>query len=262
MSGTFQGKVTMKKNSKGVMKKTMTLPASFMKTAVTKIVKTQIARATENKQIGWQVESNTQHNSPIGAADCVPLVQEITNGVTAQARVGDRVKPKSLKVRGILSFNPDDCNTSQNIYARVLILAQKNIKTGQAVSAGGVDTGRLLKPSLVGAPETAFAGATMDLNTPVNTELFRVYMDKVIKFTVSTVSGGGREAMPLYSARWSKVFKQLPASFTYDQGNGDWANNFAPFLAIGYAYSDGTAPDTITTKLISNVLSVLDYEDA
>jgi len=262
MSGTFKGQVTMKKNRKGVMKKTMTLPASFMKTAVTKIVKNQIARASENKQVGWWVESNTQHNSGISSADCVPLVQQIGQGITAQTRVGDRVKPKSLKLKGVLSFNPDDCNTSQNIYARVLILAQKNIKTGSAVLAGGVDSARLLKPSLVATPETSFAGATMDINTLVNTDLFRVYMDKTIKFAVSVVTGGGREAMPLYSARWSKTFKQLPASFTYDQGNGDWANNFAPFLAIGYAYSDGTAPDTITTKLVSNVLSVLDYEDA
>lgn len=225
-------------------------------------VKRAIARDTENKQIGWAVELDTQHNSGITSADCYPLVQQISQGTTAQSRLGDRVKPKSLKVRGVLSFNPDDCTTSQNIYARVVILAQKNIKVGSSVAGGGVDANRLLKPSLVATPESQFAGNTMDLNTPINTELFRVYMDKTIKLTTSVVSGGGREAMPLYSARWSKIIKQLPASFTYDMGNGDWANNFAPFVAVGYAYSDSTAPDTITTKLVHNVLSVLDYEDA
>lgn len=260
------GPITTKKGRKGKVIRSMALPAGYLsqptKSAVTKIVKAQIAREAENKQIGWAVELDTQHNSAISSADCYPLVQQISQGITAQSRVGDRLKPKSLKVRGVLSFNADDCNISQNIYARVVILAQKNIKVGSAVSGGGVDANRLLKPSLVGTPETQFAGNTMDLNTPINTELFRVYMDKTIKFAVSVVTGGGREAMPLYSARWSKTFKQLPASFTYDQGNGDWANNFAPFVAVGYAYSDGTAPDTVTTKLIHNVLSVLDYEDA
>jgi len=115
---------------------------------------------------------------------------------------------------------------------------------------------------LVATPEIPFSGNTMDLNTPINTELFRVYMDKTVKLTASLVTGGGREAMPLYSARWSKLIKTMPTSFTYDAGNGDWANNFAPFLAIGYAYSDGSTPDTVTTKLVSNVLSVLDYEDS
>jgi len=235
-----------------------------LKEAVTQIVKTQIARNAENKQVGWEVESDVQHNSGIGAADCVPVVQQITQGVTAYQRLGDRVKPKSLRLKGVISWNSDDCNTTQNIYARILILSQKNIKTGAAVAGGGVDTARLLKPSIAATPEIPFSGNTMDLNTPVNTELFRVYMDKTVKLTASLVTGGGREAMPLYSARWSKLFKStnLPASFTYDAGNGDWANNFAPFMAIGYAYSDGSTPDTVTTKLISNVLAVLDYEDA
>lgn len=240
---------------KGVVKQVL---AAAVKTEV----KRAIARDTENKQIGWAVELDTQHNSGITSADCYPLVQQISQGTTAQSRVGDRVKPKSLKIRGVLSFNPDDCTTSQNIYARVLILAQKNIKVGSSVAGGGVDANRLLKPSLVATPESQFAGNTMDLNTPINTELFRVYMDKTIKLTTSVVSGGGWEAMPLYSARWSKIIKQLPASFTYDMGNGDWANNFAPFVAVGYAYSDSTAPDVLTTKLVHNVLSVLDYEDA
>lgn len=233
-----------------------------MAATVTKIVKAQIAKEVENKQIGWAAELDTQHNSGITSADCYPLVQQISQGTTAQTRDGDRIKPKSLKVRGIVSFNSDDCNTSQNVYVRVLILAQKNIKVGSSVAAGGVDADRLLKPSLVATPESPFAGNTFDLLTPVNTELFRVYMDKIIKLAPANVAGGAREAMPMYSARWSKTFKQLPASLTYDMGNGNWANNFAPFVALGYAYPDGTSPDTITTKLIHSVLSVLDYEDA
>lgn len=256
----FFGKKATTKPKRRVVK--ARVPRETMAMAVKKIVKAQIAREAENKQIGWAAELDTQHNSGITSADCYPLVQQISQGITAQSRVGDRVKPKSLKVRGIVSFNSDDCNTSQNVYVRVLILAQKNIKTGQAVASGGVDTGRLLKPSLVATPESSFAGNTFDLLTPVNTELFRVYMDKIIKLAPANVAGGGKEAMPMYSARWSKTFKQLPSSFTYDLGNGDWANNFAPFVALGYAYPDGTAPDTITTKLIHSVLSVLDYEDA
>jgi len=240
------------------------VPKEAVKQIAKEEAKRAIARTNENKQVGWAVELNTQHNSPITSADCYPLVQQIGTGTTATRRLGDRITPKTLRVRGVLSWNADDCNTSQNIYARVIIASQKNIKTGAAVAGGGVDASRLLKTSIDATPESAFGGNTIDLCSPINTELFRVYMDKVIKLTVSVVSGGGVEQMPMYSARWSKTFKKskLPASLTYDQGNGDWANNFAPFVAVGYAYSDGSNPDTLTTKLVHNVLSVLDYEDA
>lgn len=229
---------------------------------VTALVKKEIARTSENKLIGWRVEDDTQHNSPIGAADCYPLLQTISQGVTSQSRLGDKIKPKSLKVKGVLSYQPDTCSTSQNIYARIVILAQKNIKTGSAVAGGGVDAGHLLRPGLVGAPETSFDGTTEALTYPVNRDLFRVYMDKIVKLTPSLVTGGGREAMPLYSTRWAYNFKSLPAGLSWDAGNGDWANNFAPFLAVGYAFSDGSAADILTTRLIHNVTSILEFEDA
>lgn len=256
-----KGAVATKKPRKTVR---AMVPVETLKTKVQAEVKKAIARAAENKQVGWVTENSVDHNSPIGPADCVPLVQQITTGASAQQRIGDRITPKRLKVSGVISWSPTDCNTQQNIYVRILLLSQKNIKTGTVVASSGVDTSRLLKTSIATLPESAFGGNTIDLCSPVNTELFRVYMDKTIKLTVSNRENGGVEAMPLYSARWSKTFKKskLPASFTYDDGNGDWPNNFAPFLAIGYAYSDGTAPDTVTTKLVSNVLTILDYEDA
>jgi len=229
---------------------------------VTAIVKKTLARNIENKMIGWAVERDVQHNSPIGAADCYPVVQQISQGVTAQSRQGDRLKPKSLRVKGLVSLQPDTCTTAQNLYVRILILAQKNIKTGAAVAGGGVDAARLLRPGLVATPETAFDGSTEALAYPVNRDLFRVYYDKVIKLAPSVVTGGGREAMPLYSARWAYNFKKLPAGFSYDAGNGDWTNNFAPFMAVGYCYSDGSAGDTLTTRLISNTTAFFEYEDA
>lgn len=232
------------------------------KKAVTQIVKSVISRNVENKAIGWLTENGVTHNSPIGAADCVPLVQQIAQGVSAQQRVGDRIKPKSLRLRGIVSFQPDTCNTSQNVYVRLLILAQKNVKEGNSVAAGVIDTAHLLRPALVGGDEQAFAGLTRNLYEPVNTDLFRVYMDRVIKLAPSVVTGGAREAMPLYSARYNFRMKQLPAALTYDDGNGNWANNFAPFFCMGYAFSDGSVDPTITQRLINTCSTYLEFEDA
>lgn len=229
---------------------------------VKRMVKREVAKNLENQLISWDVEPNVAHNSPIGPADCKPIVQEIAPGDTAQQRKGDRLKPKSLTVRGVVSFDNGDLNTSQDVYVRVVIASQKNIKVGSAVAGGGVDTDHLLRPGTVGADQIAFTGQTMDLNYPINKDLFRVYYDKTFKLTSMNVTAGSCEANGGYSRRWSYRFKQLPASFTYDDGNGNWANNFAPFLAIGYAFSDGTGPDTVTTRIRSHVNARLEYEDA
>lgn len=233
------------------------------KKAVTKIVKSVIARNQENKMIGWLTEENVAHNTAIGAADCVPLVQQIAPGVSAQQRVGDRIKPRSLRVKGVVSFQPDTCTTQQNLYVRIIIASQKNLKVGSEIVAGGVDTAHLLRPGYVGGDQIAFSGLTRNLTEPINKDLFRVYLDKVVKLTVSSVTGGGKEQMPLYSARYSFRMKQMPAYLTYDDGNGNWANNFAPFFCMGYAFSDGTGPDLPTyTRLINNCSTFLEYEDA
>jgi len=227
---------------------------------MTKLVKRILAKKAENKMIGNNIEVAVQHNSGIGPADCLPIVPQIGNGDESYQRDGDRVSPKSLRVKGVLSLAPADAlGLQKDIYVRVMILSQKNVKTGGAIVGGSVDTSHLLRPQLAALPQTNFGGGTFDLNYPINTDLFRVYMDKTIKLTGCAESGV--EQLTRYSTRWSYNFKELPGSFTFDDGNGDWVNNFAPFLAIGYAYCDGTAADVATTRVISHVYSSLTYED-
>jgi len=223
-----------------------------------------IAKDTENKEIGWQIESGVSHNSGISAADCVPILQEIKQGVDNQQRLGDKVRPKRLRVSGTIALEYNDFTSSQNLYARVIIASQKTIKVGSVVAAAGVSTGALVYPAFAGAPSGPFLGGTNQLDHPVNRELFKVYMDKVVKLcpVFETTPSTSTSPTPLTCFRWSYTFKSMPASFQWDDTNGDWANNFAPFLAIGYAYADNSSPDIIATKLISNCYSVLSYEDA
>lgn len=233
------------------------------------VVRRMLDRRTEDKMIGWKVEENVIHNSPIGAGDCYPVLQNIipldsASGNTAQQRIGDRIKPKSLVVKGVISFNPDQpSNTTQNLLVRVCILAQKNIKVGSVVT-GGVDAGRLLRPGYatgVGSDQVPFGGFTIDVNAPINKDLFRVYMDKTYIMSSQLVTAGAVEQQR-NTKRWRYVFKKLPTTLSYDEGNGDWANNFAPFMCIGYAYADGSAPDVLTSRLVSNTSSFLTFEDA
>lgn len=237
------------------------------KAGVMSVVRRLLSKKAENHLVGTQVEANVHHNSAIGPADCEPVIPEISPmndaaGNTSQLRVGDRITPKSLKVRGLLSldFGTTPPVSRADIYARVIIATQKDVKTGAQVLAGAIDTGTLLKAGFgATADQVPFNGHPQELLYDINRDKFHVYYDKVIKF--SQVAETGVEAIPRFSAMWKYNFKKLPSTLTYDESNGDWCNNFAPFVCIGYAYSDGSPADVVGTKLVSNIYSQFQFED-
>lgn len=226
------------------------------KAQVLSLMKKMLDRNTENKEIGLNVEA-TSHNSGITNPDLVPIIPQIASGTDSQTRLGDRIKPTSLVVRGVVSMadNPD----TRPIYVRVLMLSQKDVKVGSKVGTD-TDPDHLLRSAIVGAPEVAWTGTRPELNYYVNDNKFKVYYDKTFLLTPGSAASGN----PLVGSqfKFQKRFKSLPAQLSFDEGNGDWPNNFAPFFAIGYCYADGGAPDTVTTRISTNIYSRLTYEDA
>lgn len=224
------------------------------------IVKQTIARQTENKMRGFNVEQNVLHNSAIADADVVPILGSIPEGTGHNERIGDRVKPKSLTIRGIVGLNPDLNPNNKPMIVSVYVLGCKDKKTNALVQAGA-GMADLLAPNIGGTEEVPFDGTTLRSTYPVNTDKFRVYYQKKFRIAPGTLATGTRE----YDFfKWGYTFKQsrMPAALTWDEGTGDDCNNFAPFLVIGYSYTDGSLPDVIGTRLISNTFAEFHYEDA
>ena len=224
------------------------------------IVKQTIARQTENKMRGFNVEQNVVHNSAIADADVVPILGSIPEGTGHNERIGDRVKPKSLTLRGIVGLNSENNPNNKPMIVSVYVLACKDKKTNALVTAGA-GMADLLAPNIGGTEEVPFDGTTLRSTYPVNTDKFRVYYQKKFRIAPGTLATGTRE----YDFfKWGYTFKssRMPASLTWDEGTGDDANNFAPFLVIGYSYTDGTAPDVVATRLINNTYAEFHYEDA
>ena len=74
--------------------------------------------------IGWTVDAQT-HNGSIGNADMYPVVQYITEGDNDWNRDGDRIKPKSLVVRGTVGLVPSGSQPNNKpLYARIIIASQ------------------------------------------------------------------------------------------------------------------------------------------
>jgi len=227
------------------------------KAAVMSLMKRMIHQNQENKEVGWRIQANIAHNSGITNADLVPIVPQIGPGTDGSTRIGDKVKPLRLTVKGIVSVdeNPD----TRPFYVRVLMLSQKDVKVGSRVGTD-TDPAHLLRTAIPGASEIAFSGNREELDYYVNDNKFKVYYDKQFLITPASAASGN----PLKGSqfKFSKTFKSLPSHFTFDEGNGTWVNNFAPFFAIGYAYADGGAPDTVATRINCEAYARLTYEDA
>jgi len=142
---------------------------------------------------------------------------------------------------------------------RVIIASQKDVKVGGSIGTA-TDPSHLLKAAVPGSVEIPFNGNRNELLYPLNDNKFRKYYDRT--FRLAPVADTGTGQQPLQFFKFSYTFKKLPSLLSFDDANGDWANNFAPFFAVGYAYADGTAPDTATLRLTSDVYSHLSFEDA
>lgn len=222
-------------------------------------MRTMIGKEAENKTRGFIVENNVVHNAPISDADVAPILGSIPEGTGSLERLGDRVKPKSLGVSGVIGLNPDYNPNNKPMIVTVMILAAKDKKTNALVAAGA-GMADLLKPNIGGTEQVPWDGTTLRSNFLVNKEKFRVYYQKQFRIAPGSLAGGTRE---FDFVRWAYVFdsKNMPASLTFDEGTGDDANNFAPFVVTGWCYTDGTAPDVVP-RLVSNTFSQLSYEDA
>lgn len=220
-----------------------------------------IGKEVENKEIGNNIEILVDHNSAISNPDLSPVIPEIPSGITGQTRLGDRIKPKSLVVRGIISVRPSEAISAINkaLLVRVIIASQKDVKVGSQVGSA-TDTAHLLKAAVTGADEIPFNGNRNELLYPLNDNKFKRYFDKT--FLIAPCAVAGVEQQPRSYFSFQYVFKKLPAHLSFDDGNGNWANNFAPFFCLGYAYADGTAPDVANLRVSSDVYSHLTYEDA
>lgn len=220
-------------------------------------MRTMIGKEAENKTRGFIVEQNVLHNGTISDADVRPILGSIPEGTGSLERLGDRVRPRSLKVRGVIGLNPDYNPNNKPMIATVMILSCKDKKTNALLGAAG--TAELLKPNIGGTEQVPWDGSTLASTYPINQGRFKVHYARQFRIAPGSLAGGTRE----YDyVKWKYTFKSMPASLTWDEATGDDCNNFAPFLVVGWCYTDGTPAAIGDTRLVSQCFSQLSYEDA
>lgn len=236
------------------------------------LVKRFVHGEIENKRVGLNIDN--AFNSTISAAsECYNLLPPIApndgSGSGANERIGDRVKPRSLIVRGTVQYDSGyQGNFIPPSTVRCLILTQKNIKVGSDVGSRA-DVAHLLKDNVSGASARGYSGTAFDNHSPINTDLFKVLMDKKYTMVPQLYTGLGNSSdtntKTLSGTQPTIHFVvkiPVPAKLTFDDGNGNYANNFAPFFCFGAVCDDGNSAFTLSAPYRVRVQSILDFEDA
>lgn len=213
----------------------------------------------------------TYFNSAIsGAGDCLQVIPSIAQGTLDSQRIGDRVSPQSLSIRGWLNMVPQDPTQSlgvRRIGVRLMIVSVKAYPT-YAVAAANTGT---WMPGLLkkGGTTTSFTGALDDLYAPINTDLITCHYNKVFFLHQAMYYAGTTNVSTTYEAGgmtrfFRKTFKFKNKVWKYDTAvsGGLSPTNAGHCLLLGYCFLDGTGADVLTTRVSSQTDMILNYEDA
>lgn len=229
-------------------------------------VNSALSRRMETKHVGQNVVDARFNCTISGPGECYPILPNVTEGTDGHQRIGDKIRPKYLIVKGKLMYDTSQAgNYTPPNTVRLLILSQKNIKVSSEVSTL-VDTSHLLKDNVGTDVARAYSGSNFDNLAPINTDLFRVYMDKKVRMRAQIEKNLGDNNTVLgYATQRTYTFTKkikCPATLYFDDGNGNQANNFAPFFCMGAVMDDDSGAVTVSTPWRCVVQGELYFTDA
>lgn len=254
-------------------KKVGTKPALALVKAVAKKV---VADSMEDKyEIRLSQTSGYPrlYDAPITNNDIYQLLPPIVQGTASNQRIGDKIRPKSMRVNFVLTTN--NAETSSLIaQVRLLVLQDKSIKSVLALQPiTGVQPGSPVGTELLqyGGTLQGFQGLPSDVMARVNRERYSVIKD--VQREVIKGAGRGPISANAYTGDQVYVTGQTthrftvvvptPAVLKYSNQTDQFPTNFAPFFVLGYAQPDGNAAgSSLLQRIVLNFETHFDFEDA
>lgn len=236
--------------------------------AIKQMINKSIDAKVETKQ-AYHTQTPTDFNSAISVAgDCMRLIPNIAQGTDGHTRLGDYIEPISLNMRMILQMLPQGNNQSASVCklaVRAMIITPKQFPNWAAASANTATwMPQLLKK---GGTTVGFTGDISDLFCPYNVEAITCHWQKVYYFNqpwaTSTASSIALDQSSLVTFV-NKTIRLKGKKFHYsaDVDGGLTPTDAGYFLVIGYAFVDGTSPDTLSTRVRVQFDNVLNFQDA
>lgn len=223
-------------------------------------------RGTEVKHVGQNVVDARFNSTISSASECYRILPDVTEGVAGHQRIGDKIRPKYLVVKGKLMYDVGIAGTEiPPSTCRLLILTQKDIKASNMVAAEA-DVDHLLKDNIGTDVARAYSGTNFDNLAPINKDLFTVHMDRKIKMRAQFERALGTPTDPILGYATQRAYYwtariRCPSTLTFDDGNINTPNNFAPFFCMGSVTDDNSGPWTANTPYRVTVQSELYYTD-
>lgn len=255
---------TPKKNAKaqGAYAGRVSRVSRPVRSEIVRIVKKTVS-ATETKLACKTIENLVGHNSAIGSSDAVALIPTVSQGGDDFNRIGNRIAPTGLYLKGRLGTQYASQGNNRPLLVRVMVLSQKNVKDSTQIP-GSFSYDNLLKANDTSATtgNVAYDGTARNSLYPVNTDFFTVHYNRDFLLTPSLQNGtdSGIESNPK-AVRMFSCKIPVPKQLDYFSSTATVPQNFAPFVVVGYCYSDGTSVDTTTTRVTSTMVSQLYFKD-
>lgn len=235
--------------------------------AVKNYVKKQNAKDEETKMASTEYSLSSFNSSISSSPDVIECLPNVSQGVAQNQRVGNKIKPVRLVIRGYIIYLTDQRTDARLIGARLLCYQDKQIRCY---------TNTQLNYNLLnlGGTSNNYTGTAMNFITPHNNDNFKFYSDK--KFKILKPFGLSNLAVPGSTVSLTEVNntlmhpfiitlteKDLPASLQYDVAESTvHPVNFAPKISLGYSDLLNFAPDSITLQIAMQFCATLYYKDA
>lgn len=215
-------------------------------------------------------------NSALGV-NIVPLLPPCAQGVAQHQRIGDKIRPISLKVDFTVSYDGRNVNANL-LHCRLMCLRDKSIKRipdlvyNAAIPQLGTPVDLQLMDFGNGT-NGGYNGSPYDQHWRINTERYSVISD--LKFelrkgfgqtpqaTNSVPYAGSITSMDSTMTRNFSVSVPTPQTLMYSNDTDLYPTNFAPFWCFGFTQPDGDGTvDYLANLVMVNYTSHFVYEDA
>jgi len=225
---------------------------------------------------GWAQQNN---NIASNNTDILQLIPYVSQGINDWQRIGQKVKPVSLQVKGAVRINMTTIGTGNqfptNLHVDIYCLQHVGLKNYAALRASN-DFTTLLQNGEGGTAE--YTGSALDPHLPVNTQNYKVLARKrlILKFAnyLGAVPVSGDVSIA-NSGQWYADYsidltKHLPAQLTYPEATlpvpnpqvDDAPTNCAFFMAMAFVSEvNVNPPETVRFSLEQTYVASMLYKD-
>lgn len=237
------------------------------KAQVISLMRKMISRSEETKMRCSGVWAGVQFNSAIsGVADCYKALPDVVDGTANFNRIGERIKPKALVLRGTVAINYTQPNSIAP-EVHLFVVSHKSKKSYSALNAASGAGYSEIVDNLYdfgNGTNGPFDGTVPPTLYPLNTKTLRILAHKKLDLAVSTqASTSNRESSSDRRQRRFTIKLKVPSVLTYDESiDTSYPTNYAPVLMLGFTYPDGQSPSVIVTPVLASCTFTLLYDDA